>query len=250
MPSTSSQSSSSKHVNNLQNQFMIKSSTPVLNDRCLSPINRLDLATSKEQLEHLEDLCRNEKSFQSINSNYANQFNYFNGQFNQSPNSNCSTPNRSLRSFSSNSQNNSLPKSGNYLRESLFNNLHNMQFKRSASVSKSNDHLNDQISLSDQTNYHSYLRRMESSTSNLNNTNSNSNFQPFLPSQTNSFTSLSLSTNSSSVFGGSIRDLIVRSRPVSFSFSTNNNNRNTIFGRLPFSWFKRVSSRSAPELGD
>lgn len=272
-PSASSSKSHANHSHNnsLQNQFLIKSSTPVLNERCLSPINRLDLATSKEQLEHLEEFCK--RDYSNANDEMKpNQFGYLNShpfnyaQFaNQSPNSTCSTPNRSAKSSSSTSQNNSLPKSGNYLDKLFNNNFYN--FKPSM-VSKSNS--NDNLSLSDR-NSNSLLcfNRLNDSSNFSSGSNFHSNFSSnfsskdlhtnhqhphFLqPSQTNSFTSLSLSSNSSSVFGGSIRDIIVRSRPVSFSFSSNNSpkeNRNTITGRNPFFWFRRTSrSSSAPELG-
>lgn len=307
MPSPSFSASKSHHPNtSLQNQFLVKSSTPLLNERCLSPVNRLDLATSKEQLEQLEEFCKRDNSsphyldskpFQSITSP-SNPFNCF-GQFanapsfiNQSPNSTCSTPNRSAKSSSSASANNSLPgKSGNFLLDKLFANYQSLHNKP---ASKSHDQisLNDNVSLSSADPNglaHSLNSRNDSFGSNFlssgsnfvsnglnagSNTGSNAgshagsnagsthayqlpaNFAPLQTSQTtNSFTSLSLSSNSSSVFGGSIRDVGLRSRPVSFSFSSNHR---TTGGRTnpirnPFSWFRRTSrgfSSSAPELGD
>lgn len=306
-PSPGAISSSKLHYptgnnNSFQNQFLVKSSTPLLNEHCLSPVNRLDLATSKEQLEQLEELCRRdaangsphgylvEKPFQSITSPSNQSFNYF-GHFanapsfiNQSPNSTCSTPNRSAKSSSSASQNNSLPKSGNYLLDKLFANYQSVH-QRPSVVNKSNDQisLNDNLSLSsvDQNGLaHSLNGRNNSFGSNCSNSGSNfvsnclnvgsangfqapantqqpANFASLQASQmTNSFTSLSLSSNSSSVFGGSIRDVGLRSRPVSFSFSSNHRHsggRTNPIVRNPFSWFRRSSrgfSSSAPELGD
>lgn len=265
------------------NQFLVKSSTPLLNERCLSPVNRLDLATSKEQLEQLEELCKRdassphgyEKPFQSITSP-SNPFNCF-GHFsngpsfiNQSPNSTCSTPNRSAKSSSSTSANNSLPKSGNYLLDKLLANYQSIHQKASV-VSKSNDQINDNLSLSsvDQNGLaHSlngrglnFLSSGSNFVSNYAGANSQqpANYTPNYASlqasqMTNSFTSLS--SNSSSVFGGSIRDIGLRSRPVSFSFSSNHRHsvgRHQPIVRNPFSWFRRSSrgfSSSAPDLGD
>ena len=315
-PGASSKLPHPSNNSSFQNQFLVKQSTPLLNERCLSPVNRLDLATSQEQLEHLEEFCKRDAingsphyfdkpfqgAFQSITSS-SNPFNCF-GQFanapsfiNQSPNSTCSTPNRSAKSSSSASQNNSLPKSGNYLLDKLFANYQSFHARRSdGPASKSNDQisLNDNVSVSsvDQNGLaHSLNSRNDSFGSNFLSSNSGSNFvsnaglnssinagsnagsstyqapthnqhpvnfTPLQPSQTtnsNSFTSLSLSSNSSSVFGGSIRDIGLRSRPVSFSFSSNHRHSTSRTNpiRNPFSWFRRASrgfSSSAPELGD
>lgn len=262
MPSKSSVSSKQQSPNNnllYNNQFIIKSSTPVLNERCLSPVNRLDLATSKEQLEHLEEFCNRdttnnylarEKAFQSNyqnvishnSSSHSNQFNYFNQFHNQSPNSTCSTPNRSAKSSSSTtSRNNSLPKSsGNYL-DKLYSN-YSFQLRPSMFSKSNDDNLSLSLSSADQNSlaYFKFINDSSNFGSNVSsqsgsnfNSNANSNHQVirnFLlqPSQTNSFTSLNSSCSNSS-----------------------NNNRNSIFGRSPFSWFRRASrSSSAPELGE